>query len=158
MAATKSFLVDAVLELRFDEALQQALRDVKAVLAANISGVTFYDYWIPLAGAKFPAISMIVVAADGREVGIGQVLDASKKGLHVDVLVQVDVWAYSPGIVKRLADRVAFYLWKNRGSFGNFQRDIRLMGSVWIPGEAEKEDQPIYRVTQTYATTYTMIS
>ncbi len=137
--------------------LQTLLGDLKDRLSLDLQDVTIYDHWIPSFGARIPCVSIIIVSSRQREVGIGQQAEAETKAVLNFFRIQLDVWARSPAKVLELADKVKLSLFKRRGEFGNYVKDIVKLDETGVTEEplgSRRKAERLYRVRLEYETVY----
>jgi len=140
--------------------VQDFISAVKTALTsyADLTGVTIYDHWLPKAGAKLPAISIVEVAAImQQEAGIGEQLSATEKGVYIKIMLQLDFWARTALTVRQMADAARYCLWINRASFGDkAPKGIEVSADVWRFAESEQIKEELYRKQLNVQAVYAM--
>jgi len=98
---------------------------VKEILKTEITGVTIYPERSSLESPAVPCIVIQVISGWGKEGGLGQVVEPTKRGYEIFTVLQFDIYHDTKEGRDEITDKVIAALLKNR-SFFLSQYKVRL--------------------------------
>ena len=128
----------------------QAVREaIYNLLDKNITDVQIYKVR-PTAGVKVPSIVMQKIGGPGEKpAGLGQRYSASRQGVYITLVIQIDVFHNNTTDLDAVTDRVLELLVKNTIEVGDSELEVKLRRSPMEIPETEAGEK-LYHVNMDF--------